>query len=311
MRRAALTACTTAALACLLAACGSQTVVQPGPSTPAALPVGSSSHTIVVGGRTRTYLTYRPAALSGPAPLVVMLHGGFGTAALAERYYGWDAEADRGHFVVAYPDGLNRAWNTGGGCCGTPAKENVDDVGFITAVVSAVGRSVPIDPRRVYVTGISNGGIMAYALACRTRGVFAAIGPVAATQLGPCSTPEPISVLHIHGTADTNIPYDGSQGQGYAHIHGPSVPSVNATWRSIDGCDPPAVSTQGVVTTSTATCPQGRAVELITVDGAGHQWPGSASRPGIQRLLHIDPPSTAFDATAVLWAFFAAHPRPA
>jgi len=140
--------------------------------TAQAIPVGSSSHAIDVGGLRRTYIVYRPASLPAAAPLVVMLHGGFGSASQAEKSYGWNAAADSGHFVVAYPDGLDRAWNTGGGCCGTPGRTNVDDIGFITAMVSAIEHQIPVNPNRVYATGISNGGIMAYTLACHTT-IFA------------------------------------------------------------------------------------------------------------------------------------------
>jgi polyhydroxybutyrate depolymerase len=276
----------------------------PGP----VLAAGSSTHSIEVGGVSRTYIVYRPASLPAAAPLVVMLHGGFGRASQAEKSYGWDAEADRGHFVVAYPDGLDHAWNTGGGCCGTPGRTNADDIGFITAMVAAIERQVPVDAARVYATGISNGGIMAYTLACHTP-LFAASGPDSATELGSCPAPRPLSVIHIHGTADTRIPYQGGEGEGVAHIDGPSVPSLNARWRAIDHCAAPAVRTAGAVTTSTASCPAGRAVELITIAGAGHQWPGSAPRPLIQRLLGTDPPSTALNATQVIWQFFATHPR--
>ena len=192
-----------------------------GPATAQAIPVGSSGHAISVGGTTRTFLVYRPATLPAAAPLVVMLHGGFGSGAQAEKSYHWDTEADRGHFVVAYPDGLDRAWNTGGGCCGVPGRTNADDVGFITAMVSAIEHELPIDPLRVYATGISNGGIMAYTLACHTT-IFAAIGPDSATELGSCPAPAPVSVIHIHGTADKTIPYNGGPGSGPAHIDGPA-----------------------------------------------------------------------------------------
>ena len=145
------------------------------------IPVGSSTHAISVGGTKRSYLVYRPAHLPAAAPLVVMLHGGFGTAANAEKTYGWDAEADSGGFIVAYPDGLNHAWNTGGGCCGQSARTNVDDVGFITQMVAEIESDAPIDHSRVYAAGISNGGIMTYTLACKTT-IFAAIGPDSATS---------------------------------------------------------------------------------------------------------------------------------
>jgi polyhydroxybutyrate depolymerase len=238
-----------------------------------------------------------------------MLHGGFGSAAQAEKSYHWDAEADAGHFVVAYPDGLDRAWNTGGGCCGVPGRDGLDDVGFITAMVSAIGRGVPVDPRRVYATGISNGGIMAYTLACHTT-LFAAIGPDSATELGGCPDPARLSVIAIHGTADRNIPYGGGRGDGIAHIDGPAIPALNASWRRTDHCASPVIKTAGVVTISAARCPAGRAVELITIAGAGHQWPGAEPDPLAQKLLHTDPPSTALNATQVIWRFFAAHPRP-
>ena len=280
------------------------------PAAAAAIPAGQSTQTVDVHGAVRTYHLYRPAGLPARSPLVVMLHGGFGSGLQAERSYGWDQEADRAHFLVAYPDGLNQAWNAGGGCCGQPAANGVNDVAFITAMVTVIGRRLPLDPRRLYATGISNGGIMAYRLACDTH-VFAAIGPDSATLLGPCADPGPVSVIHIHGTADHNIPYDGGPGDGVARIDGPPVPSVVAGWRRVDGCAAPVVTVRAPVTTSVATCPGQRAVELVTINGAGHQWPGAPGRPLIERILGTDPPSTALNATAVIWQFFARHPKAA
>jgi len=274
------------------------------------VPTGSSTQTIEVGGRSRTFRVFRPSTLpDGEVPLVVMLHGGFGDDDQAETAYGWDDEASREGFVVAYPNGLNRAWDGGGGCCGKPGAEHVDDVGFISQVVVTVERELSIDARRVYATGISNGGIMSYRLACDTT-IFAAIGPDSATLMGSCDHPAPVSVIHIHGTADHNIPFAGGQGSGFAKVDGPPVPEVVASWRSVDGCSPPVSSTAGVVTRSVASCPDGRTVELITIAGAGHQWPGSQGHGLIGRLLGLDPPSHALDATSTIWAFFAAHPKP-
>lgn len=277
-------------------------------SSGVAAPSGESTHTIRVDGRGRTFLLYVPIGVSSPAPLVVMLHGGFGSGAQAEKSYHWDEQADQDHFVVAYPDGLDKAWNTDGGCCGIPAADGVDDVAFLTQMVASIQGQLPIDGQRIYATGISNGGIMAYTLACHST-IFAAIGPDSATELGSCPSPAPLSVIHIHGTADQNIPYNGGTGSGVAHIDGPPVPQVNADWRQIDSCPAPQISTAGAVTTSVAACPDGRAVELITIAGAGHQWPGSVPDPITQRLLGIDPPSTALDATSTIWQFFAAHPK--
>jgi polyhydroxybutyrate depolymerase len=271
-------------------------------------PVGSSTHVLELGGYTRTFHLYRPPALLVPAPFVVMLHGGFGSGLQAERSYGWDAAADAGRFVVAYPDGFGRAWNSGGGCCGQPAARGIDDVAFIAEMVEAMGRRIPIDRRRIYATGISNGGMMTYALACNTA-IFAAIGPVAATQLGNCRSPRPLSIVHVHGTADTRIPYAGGQGSGAARIDGPAVQTVIERWRQIDGCGPQSVTQHGVVTKSVATSPRGLGVELVTIFGAGHQWPGSVGRPVLQKMLGLDPPSRAFRATEYIGHFFAHHPN--
>ncbi len=239
-------------------------------------PTGSSTKTISSGGVKRTFeLDVPPSLPDGTAaPLVVMLHGGYGSGTQAEHSYGWDAAADRHHFVVAYPDGLGRAWDAGGGCCGQPGRDHVDDVAFITAVVADIGGLLPVNPNRIYATGISNGGMMDERLACDTD-LFAAIGPDSATRLGPCPHPAPISVIQIHGTADTKVPYLGGQGDGSAAIDGPSVPSVVAGWRTTDGCPAPEATVSGPVSRSVASCPSGRSVELIAIAGAGHQWPGS------------------------------------
>lgn len=279
-----------------------------GATASSGIPVGRSVQTIEVGGLKRTFHLYRPADLSaGATPLVVFLHGGFGSGTQAEGYYGWDGEASGRHFLVVYPDGVDHAWAVGGGCCGKPAATGVNDVAFISAMVARIGAQISLDPARLYATGISNGGLMAYRLACDTH-LFAAIGPDSATLLGPCPDPASTSVIHIHGTADMHIPYLGGRGQGVAHIDGPAVPMLNATWRGIDRCSPPTVTTHAPVTTSLATCPAGRAVELITIAGAGHQWPGSPDRPLIQKLIGTDPPSQALDATPTIWAFFATRP---
>lgn len=275
------------------------------------IPVGQSSQNIEWAGAARTFNLYRPQTLPEAAPLVVMLHGGFGDGAQAERAYHWDAEADKGHFLVAYPDGLGRAWNAGG-CCGNPSASNLEDVGFITAVVGAIEQQTPIDPARVFVTGMSNGAMMSLRLACDTD-MFAAIAPVAGTMVTDCSRARPTSVLQIHGTADASVPYNGGPGKslkadGTPRVNGPPVQTVNAAWRAIDGCQAPTTSTAGSVTTETATCPDGRTVTLISVADAGHQWPGGVRGPVLERL-GLPEPSTALDATDTIWQFFNQHPR--
>ena len=248
---------------------------------------GTSLHHIKAGGLDRSYRLYKPAGVPASAPLVVVMHGYSGSARQVERDYQWDGLADSGKFLVAYPDGLGRAWNVDGEtCCGRSGRDGVDDVGFIKATVADIAKNLGVDPARVYATGMSNGAIMSFTLACTTD-IFAAIGPVAGTQLNACRAPRPTSVMHIHGTTDRLVPYVG--GQGFSVINGPSVPEVNAFWRNVDQCGAPAVTASGPVTTSTAGCAEGRSVALVTVDGGGHEWPPFASQ--------------------ALWQFFAAHPR--
>ena len=262
-------------------------------------PVGTGVHTMAFGGLDRTYRVHKPAGLAAAAPLVVMLHGVTGNGEQAENSYGWDSLADSAKFVVAYPDGVERAWN-GHGCCGRPARDNIDDVGFITAMVGQISAAVAIDKSRVYATGMSNGGIMSYALACNS-GIFAAIGPDSATQLDACAAPHPTSVIHIHGTADRLVLYNG--GQGASTVNGPSIADDNAFWRNADRCGPPDITTNAPITTSTATCAGNRSVVLITIEGGRHQWPG-----GTTALERADPTSHALNATQTIWQFFATHP---
>lgn len=256
------------------------------PKPPSGFVNGTSLHHIEVGGLDRSYRLYKPVGLAPSAPLVVLMHGASGSARQAERAYGWDQSADTGKFVVAYPDGLNRSWNVDGEtCCGRSGREGVDDVAFISAAVADITKNISINAARVYATGMSNGAIMSYTLACTTT-IFSAIGPVAGIQLNPCRSPHPASVMHIHGTADRLVPYGG--GQGYSVINGPPVRDVNAFWRNVDRCAAPTVTTSGPITTSTAGCADNRSVVLVTVDAGGHDWPSFASEK--------------------LWQFFAAHP---
>src|ERR1700676_5204131 len=121
-----------------------------------ASPARADEH-VMVGGLDRTYHVYVPPRRAPSPPLVVVLHGGFGTGAGAEAQYRWDPMADRNGFVVLYPDGLQRAWNAGD-CCGQPRARGVDDVAFIEDAIRATARAYATDPERLYVTGMSNRG---------------------------------------------------------------------------------------------------------------------------------------------------------
>jgi polyhydroxybutyrate depolymerase len=258
---------------------------------PADVAEGTSIQTIDVDGTPRTFRLFRPETLSSAAPLVIVIHGWGFSAEQAEQDYGWNEVAETHRFVVAYPEGVGQSFNAGGACCGPAADRDVDDVEFITAIVEELVQHLPIDERRIYAAGFSNGGVLAYTLACRTS-LFAAIGAVAATHVGSCDDPRPTPVMHIHGTADAIVRLDG----GAAVVPGAQpVPAVIMKWRRINDCDAPRESRRGPVITSTAVCPGNRDVTLTVIDGEGHSWPGQTGS------------QSSWDATAALWAMFSRH----
>ena len=264
---------------------------------------------VTMGGLDRTYHVYVPARRAPSPPLVVVLHGGFGTGAGAETQYRWDAMADRNGFVVLYPDGFQRAWNAGD-CCGQPRARGVDDVAFIEAAIRATARAYATDPERLYVTGMSNGAMMTYRLACESALPIAAIAPVAGTLTVACDHPQRVSVLHVHGLADGNVPIGGGVGVGFARVLYRPVADGIAVFRKADECAGPVTTTAGPVTTARSSCANGKTVQLTTVAGAGHQWPGSVPPPArAAAILRLDGPSAALDATEVIWSFFAAARR--
>ena len=282
------------------------------------MPAGTTvDGTLEVDGRSRTYHVHYPTtAPDGPAPLVIGLHGGLGSGRQFETNTGFDAVADANGFVVVYPDGIGgvmgnqdlRTWNAGN-CCGPAQQQNVDDVAFISALIDHLSSTMSIDEDRVYAVGHSNGGIMAYRLACELSDKIAAIG-VYAASLGvePCQPTQPVSVMHVHGTADQNIPIGG--GQGARSVAGvdfaPPLDGLRTLARA-DGCaDQPTVATAGALTTTTWTPCNGAAeVRFVTIDGASHAWAGGT---GPSSPL-VGPAYPDYDTSAELWAFLAAHPR--
>ena len=272
--------------------------------------VSRSTGRIVVDARARTYTLLRPIGTPAGArlALVVLLHGGYGDGAGAITQGNWEGAAARAGFMVVAPDGVGRAWNAGG-CCGTPQARGVDDVKFVRTLVGDLSRRYRIDAARVYATGMSNGAMMSYRLACEAADVFAGVAPVAGTLFTTCRPSRPVSLLHIHGLADQNVPFEGGVGPKAAQRNPPSYPPVRSgvlAWATTDGCGTSTTTTARLVTTERwATCRAPTAVELITIADGGHSWPGG------QRLsVILDPPSQALDATSVIWSFFAAHPRP-
>ncbi len=275
--------------------------------------LGSTSFAITVEGQIRMYRVYRPATATRLAPVVVMLAGGLGSAATGKAAYGWDALADREGFVVVYPEATGGSWNVGGDCCGLAGQRGVDDVAFVRAVLEDLPAHVSVDSTRRYAAGLGSGGMMAYRLACDTK-LFSAIGVVAGTQLGDCPNPAPLSVIHVHGTLDTSVPYSGSDEGSVVAVTGRPIPEVVGFWRTVNRCGGTSDRDEGPVTTVSAQCPSGRRVTLVKVAGLGHEWPGATPtvpqppRPSTAATTAATStpaePRTSLDATLVLWQFF-------
>lgn len=274
--------------------------------------VESQEYHLTVDGLDRTYLLYRPRSLTQtPAPLVIFLHGGFGSGEQGEKSYGWDEAADKKGFVVAYPDGLKRAWNAGGICCGQPAKESIDDLAFLTHLISSISQKISIDPKRVYLSGMSNGAAMAYRYACEGSYPIAAIGSVSGSLAFACKPQRAVSIMEIHGKEDENIPFNGGVGtKGVTQVPWLGVPQTLNLFRQAAGCQPAASRQEGTLEITTSLCAGNHEVTVIGVAGAGHQWPGAQSMRRLGLMFQPDPPSTALSATATLWSFFESHPAP-
>jgi poly(3-hydroxybutyrate) depolymerase len=206
-------------------------------------------------------------------PLVLDFHPLFGTGALERGSSGYLALSDQEGFIVAFPDGIDNAWNIGP-CC--TFSRDVDDLGFARAIVSAVSAEGCVDPKRIYATGYSMGGGMSYHLACNAADIIAAIAPSAFDLLEeaeqPCAPSRPISVISFRGTADFIVPYSGGASNppnGLATtIHFLGAEGTFARWQSLDGCTGTPTVQGGCQVNS--TCSGGVEVALCTTAGGGH-----------------------------------------
>lgn len=238
---------------------------------------GTSRRTIAMGGWDRTYLLHVPPGPERRRPLVVALHGGLNDAEYVREQSGLDRVADGAGYAVAYPDGFLGTWNAGA-CCSFARWAGVDDVAFLDALIGALVRDGVADPRRVFLTGFSNGGGMAYRYACERARRVAGIAVVSGALAIGCAPEAPVSVLAFHGTLDPSVPYTGG-GNMDADVHFPFIPvqMLMEFWRWADGL--PALSwpvpdgPDGCV----GTGPGPVAVALCTEHGGGHAWPAYAS----------------------------------
>jgi polyhydroxybutyrate depolymerase len=288
--------------------------------TAAAAERALAPHTLEVDGITRSYHLHVPSAVGPtPAPLVLVFHGGGGTGPGTERLTRFTALADREGFLVAFPEGVEKNWNDGREFTGSRAhRDHVDDVAFVTALIDAIGRAHAVDPRRVYATGISNGGIFSHYLAAHLSARIAAIAPVVGGIADPPEAwlrPEqPVSVLMLQGTRDPLVPYHGG---AVAFGRGKIIDTEEAArrWAALNGGREPVREPLpadgkdrcGGLRTIYPGGRDGSEVTLVRLDGGGHTWPGGAQY--LPQLL-IGRVCRDFDATVLIWDFFKAHPKP-
>jgi polyhydroxybutyrate depolymerase len=273
--------------------------------------------TLTHDGLERSYVVYIPEStdLTLPVPLVFVLHGGTGNAQSAQLMSGFNELAQANSFIVVYPNGTGRlsddrllTWN-GGTCCGYAQQQNADDVGFIRAIVTNMAPVAAIDPKRIYATGMSNGGVLSHRLACEAADLFAAVAPVAGTLNFPgCNPSEPISVIAFHGTDDQHLPYDG--GVGTESLTGVDFASVDDSihfWTTFNRCEtePQNTSFGDISHDIWSECTDSVSVELYTIIGGGHAWPG-----GLRGREEADEPTQSIIASELIWQFFATHPKP-
>lgn len=283
-------------------------------------PAGDRQGTIRHGNLTRTYLLHVPPSHSGtrPTPLVLVFHGGYGTGRGVADSTGFNAVSDRVGFIVAYPHGTDRHWNDGRGTM-LPDQQNVDDVGFVSALIADLMQTLAVDPKRVYATGISNGGIFSHRLACELSEKIAAIAPVAgaiAEKFAPrCAPRQAVSVVAIHGTEDLFVLWNGGDVRGRIGGKVLSVPETMARWVRLNGCptapqivrEPDRDLADGTRVRREAygPCPNGIDVVLYAVEGGGHTWPGGPRG----RLPSTGRVSRDITATEIIWEFFEKHPK--
>lgn len=289
------------------------------PAEPAEAAASGGRGTLVHDGITRSYVVRLPpraAVADRKLPLVLVLHGGGGNAANAEQMTGFTAKARREGFIVVYPEGTSRfgdkllTWNAGH-CCAYAMKNDVDDVGFFRALIGKLAREYPVDPRRIYATGMSNGAMMSHRLGIELSDHIAAIAPVVGALFGDEPAPRhPVPALMINGMLDEHVPWRGGEpgGRGERSWDGtPVMPSLFQAefWSRANGCSAPLARIETPKWIEWRdSCESAHDVTSYLIKDNGHAWPG-----GEKGNRRGDEPSTALDATDVIWEFFAAHAK--
>jgi len=278
---------------------------------------GDYDLSITVGATIRSYLMHIPPSYDAatPVPLVLVFHGAGETVLAVEGESNMTQKADQEGFIVVYPRGTGGTptWNAGH-CCGEALAQNVDDVGFVRALIIELKGNLRIDERRIYAAGVSNGGAMVYRLGAELSDQLAAIAILSGVLGGKVTASSPlfvppkpthaVSVVIFHGTADQLVPYGGGQATAGGGRVDLSVSDAVDFWVAADKCSPFAQVENlfggRVIRETHSGGNNGSGVVLYTIVNGGHGWPG---------LTSGDLASRSVPATDLIWEFFVAHPK--
>ncbi|MEZ4903879.1 MAG: PHB depolymerase family esterase [Spirosomataceae bacterium] len=299
-------------LTLLVTSCDKPTSANPAP----AIELRTEGY-MMVDGRNRSYLLNLPPNYneSSDFSLVIALHGGGGQASQMESDYLLTEKANTAKFAIVYPEGVQsdgflgvRTWNAGT-CCDYAIEKNIDDVKFISTLIDELLKKYPkINPKKVYATGMSNGAMLCYRLACELSNKIAAIAPVAGTlaTTQACQPLRPVPILHIHSKLDKKVPYEG--GKGIFGYYFPPVEDGLNTWLKNNACNITSKKVtpfEKYTLSKWETCGHDSTIEFYFTNDGGHSWPG-----GLHNRLAADEPSTALNANDLIWAFFQQYQLP-
>jgi len=256
-------------------------------------------------GQNRSFIVYTPASYNPgtPVPLVFVLHGLTQTGQAIMNVSNFNAVADTAGFILVYPDGIGNAWNIN---ANIPGASTANDIGFIEALIDTISANYSIDQNKIYSCGFSAGGFMSHMLACKSSRCFAAIASVAGTMTdsvyNTCTPAFNLPVLQIHGTSDNIVNFNGALGNK-------SAPDVVDFWKNFNGCNAAPIITSlpntSLLDFSTvqlldySPCTNDNLVQMLKVNGGGHQWPGTSSLLGGLGTINMD-----INASAEIWKFF-------
>lgn len=298
------------------------------PADVAAVPSAGCGSSSVAPGSTpevlgeRAYLQFIPLAHDGetPVPLVLNFHGLTSNAGQQVFLTGFDAKAGQEGFVTVHPEGSLipgtdvTFFNTDI----SGESDMIDDVAFTAALLDELEANLCIDTNRIFTTGMSNGGFMSSVLACALSERFASAVSVAGITYpeGDCSPTRQVPLLHVHGTGDVVVPFEGGAsslgGEGGtlegADVEFVPIPGEVDQWAEQLGCDsePEVVAFSDEVTVEDfGGCDAD--LEFWIVDGGGHTWPGTPSALALQAALGFS--TDDFNTTDLAWEWFVAHPK--